>query len=68
MSPSLSGSSAVRRFKRGDVIEIRDGITFDLYTRLPHTADVCEDYFMHMLAGWQVSIAIYVPVFLLPMM
>ena len=68
MSPALSGSSAVQRVKCGDVIEIQDGITFDLYTRLPHTADVCEDYFMHMLAWWQVSIAIYVPVFLLPMM
>ena len=36
MSPALNGSSAIRRFERGDAIEIRDGITFDFYTGLPH--------------------------------
>ena len=33
--PSLSGSSAIRRFKHSHAIEIRDGIT-DFYTGLPH--------------------------------
>ena len=36
MSPALNGSSAIRRFKHSDAIEIRDGITFDFYTGLPH--------------------------------
>ena len=36
MSPALNGSSAIRRFEGSDVIEIRDGITFDFYTGLPH--------------------------------
>ena len=36
MSPALNRSSALRRFKRSDAIEIRDGITFEIYTALPH--------------------------------
>ena len=36
MSPTLNGSSAIRRFKGSDVIKIRDGITIDFYTELPH--------------------------------
>ena len=36
MSPALNGSSAIRRFKHSDTIEIRDGITLDFYTGLPH--------------------------------
>ena len=36
MSPTFNGSSALRHFEHGDVIEIRDGITFDFYTGLPH--------------------------------
>ena len=36
MSPALNGSSAIRCFEHSDVIEIRNGITFDLYTGLPH--------------------------------
>ena len=36
MSPALNGSSAIRCFEGSDVIEIRDGITFDFYTGLPH--------------------------------
>ena len=36
MSPALNGSSAIRRFKRSNAIEIRDVITFDFYTGLPH--------------------------------
>ena len=36
MSPALNGSSAIRCFKGSDVIEIRDRITFDFYTGLPH--------------------------------
>ena len=36
MSPTLNGTSAIQRFKHSNAIEIRDGITFDFYTRLPH--------------------------------
>ena len=36
MSPTLKGSSAIQRFERSDAIEIRDGITFNFYTGLPH--------------------------------
>ena len=36
MSPALNGSSAIRRFEGSDAIEIRNGITFDFYTGLPH--------------------------------
>ena len=36
MSPTLNGSSAIKRFKHSDVIKICDGITFDFYTGLPH--------------------------------
>ena len=36
MSPTLNGSSAIRRFERSNAVEIRDGITFDFYTGLPH--------------------------------
>ena len=32
MSPTLNGSSAIWCFEGSDVIEIRDGITFDFYT------------------------------------
>ena len=41
MSPVLNGSSAIRRFEGNDAIEIRDGITFNLYTGLPH---ICIAY------------------------
>ena len=34
MSPALSRSSAIRRFKHSNAIEIRDRITFDFYTEL----------------------------------
>ena len=36
MSPALNGSSAILRFERSNAIEIRDGISFDFYSRLPH--------------------------------
>ena len=36
MSPALNGSSAIRCFKHSNVIKIRDRITFDFYTELPH--------------------------------
>ena len=36
MSPALNGSSAIRRFKHSDVLEIRNGIIFDFYMGLPH--------------------------------
>ena len=31
MSLALNGSSVIRHFKHSNAIEIRDGITFDLY-------------------------------------
>ena len=36
MSPALNGSSVIWRFEGSNAIEIRDGITFDFYTGLPH--------------------------------
>ena len=36
MNPTLNWSSAIRRFEGSDVIEIRDGITFDFYTGLSY--------------------------------
>ena len=36
MSPAFNRSSAIRHFEGRDAIEIRDGITFDFYMRLPH--------------------------------
>ena len=38
MSPALNGSSAIRRYEYSDTIEIRDRITFDFYTGMPHIA------------------------------
>ena len=35
MSPALNGSSVIRRFEHSNATEIRDGKTFDFYTRLP---------------------------------
>ena len=36
MSLALNRSSAIRRFEGSDAIKIRDGITFNFYTGLPH--------------------------------
>ena len=36
MSPALNGSSAIWWVEGSDVIEIRNGITFDFYMELPH--------------------------------
>ena len=41
MSSALNGSSAIWRFEGSDAIEIRDGITFDFYTGLPHVNLYC---------------------------
>ena len=46
MSPALNGSSAIRCFKHSNAIEIRNGITFDFYTGLPHI------YICHTLIAW----------------
>ena len=37
MSPTLSGSSALLSFKRGSMIEIRNGVMFSLCTWVRHT-------------------------------
>ena len=39
MSPALNGRSAIRCFEGSDVIEIRNGISFDFYTGLPHVVE-----------------------------
>ena len=44
MSAALHGSSAIRRFEPSNAIEIRDGITFDFYTGLPHIVGVDFEY------------------------
>ena len=36
MSHALNGSSVIRHFEGSNAIEIRDGITFDFNTGLPH--------------------------------
>ena len=36
MSPTLNGGTALQRFERGNVVEIRNGIMFDFYPGLPH--------------------------------
>ena len=36
MSPALNGSSAIRQFEGSNAVQIRDGITFNFYTGLPH--------------------------------
>ena len=41
MSSALNGSSAIWRFEGSDAIEIRDGLTFDFYTGLPHVNLYC---------------------------
>ena len=40
MSPALNGSSALQRFERSNVIEIRNGIMLDFYPELPHIQKV----------------------------
>ena len=47
MSPALNGSLAIQCFEGSDAIEIRDGITFDFYMRLPHV----ETLYMHLLTN-----------------
>ena len=36
MSPTRNGSTALQRFKRGNAIEMRNGIMFHFYPGLPH--------------------------------
>ena len=36
MSPALNRSSALKHFERGNAIEIRNGIMFDIYPVLPY--------------------------------
>ena len=36
MGSTPNGSSALRRFERGNALEIRNGIMFDFYQGLPH--------------------------------
>ena len=43
MSPALDNSSAIQCFEGSDAIEIRDGITFDFYTRLPQMWFSCNN-------------------------
>ena len=36
MRPALNGSTALQRFKHGNMVEIHNGIIFDFYPGLPH--------------------------------
>ena len=36
MNPALNRSTALQRFKRGNVVKIHNGLMFDLYPGLPH--------------------------------
>ena len=49
MSPD--GSAAIQRFERSDVTEIHNGIIFDFYTELPHTARSPYYTVVSILAG-----------------
>ena len=42
MGPALNRSSAIRRFEGSNAIEIRNGITFDFYTGLPHMSSALK--------------------------
>ena len=44
MSPAFNGSSVIRRFEGSNAIEIRDGITFDFFTGLPHVLYNVTDF------------------------
>ena len=63
MSPALNGSSAIRRFKHSDVIEIRNGIIFDFYTGLPHVSRIegSEKAVYSILTGWLPVVVTRVP-------
>ena len=58
MSSALNGSSAIRRFKGSNAIEIRDGITFNFYTGLPHV------YWVQNACNWMQNVmsSVYVAV------
>ena len=47
LSPAPNGSSEMSRFQRGDVIEIRNRITFVFYSGLPHMQTVMFLRFMY---------------------
>ena len=51
MSPNLNGSLAVWRFKHSNALKIRDGITFNSYTGLPHV-HLCSNKSTVQLAAW----------------
>ena len=51
MSLALNGSSAIRRFEGSDAIKIRDGITFDFYTGLPHIESNIIFHFCYRFCG-----------------
>ena len=65
MSPTLSRSSAIRRFKHSNAIEICDGIPFDFYTGLPHMYDFTSlDYTKTWLTctGWYTQLHLLVQI------
>ena len=43
MSPVLNGSSVIQHFKHSNALEIRDRITFDFYTALPHMQEEIDN-------------------------
>ena len=40
MSPDLNRSFALQRFERGNAVELRNGILFNLYPGLPHITSI----------------------------
>ena len=60
MSPTLNGSSAIRRFEGNDAIEIRNGITFEFYTGLPHMY-IHWEYGLHVYTRCVLSLPLLPP-------
>ena len=43
MNPALNGSTALQRFKCGNVVKIGNGIMFDFYPGLPYMSPVLTE-------------------------
>ena len=60
MSPTLSGSSALEHFERGNAIEIRN-IMFDFYPGLPHLhlVLILKRFWLHMNSSYKYSVCLF---------
>ena len=59
MNPTLNGSFALQRFKRGNMVEIRNGIMSDFYPGRPHMQPITfkkTGSFVHLIIIKRVSI------------